>query len=70
MHRLVIQVDRQLYQQLENAAQVHHLSLEAECLRRLTGLQCQSRYLQALLAELRADADEEQWRAHDDDRVV
>lgn len=30
MHRLVIEVDWQLYQQLENAAQVHHLSLEAE----------------------------------------
>lgn len=51
MHRLVIEVDRQLYQQLEHAAQVHHVSLEAECLRRLAALECQSPYLQALLAE-------------------
>ncbi|MNG79733.1 hypothetical protein D3C76_609250 [compost metagenome] len=69
MHRLTIEVDRQLYRQLEQAAQVHHLSLEAECRRRLSGLECQSRYLQALLAEMRADADEERWRARDDDRV-
>lgn len=70
MHRLIIEVDQQLYQQLENAAQVHHLSLEAECRRRLSELECQSRYLQALLAELRAEAEEEQWRAPDDQRVV
>lgn len=50
MHRLIIEIDRQLYQQLESAAQVHHLSLEDECCRRLAGLECQSRYLQALLA--------------------
>ncbi|MFJ4346865.1 hypothetical protein [Pseudomonas sp. NPDC089401] len=55
MHRLVIEVDRQLYQQLENAAQAHHVTLEAECRRRLAMLECQSRYVQALLAEMRAD---------------
>ncbi|MHB2079943.1 hypothetical protein [Pseudomonas asiatica] len=69
MHRLIIEVDRQLYQQLENAAQVHHLSLEAECRRRLSGLECQSRYLQALLAEMRADAAEGRWRAREDERA-
>ncbi len=58
MHRLIIEVDRQLYQQLEDAALVHHLSLEVECQRRLSGLECRSRYLQALLAEMRADAVE------------
>ncbi|NIE77575.1 hypothetical protein F3J44_22430 [Pantoea sp. Tr-811] len=61
MHRLVIEVDGQLYQLLENAAQLHHVTLEAECRRRLATLECQSRYVQALLAEMRAD--EEPWRA-------
>ena len=67
--RLTIEVDRQLYQQLEEAAQVHHLSLEDECCRRLAGLECQSRYLQALLAEMRADAADGRWRARDDEKV-
>ncbi|MFJ4458236.1 hypothetical protein ACIP1G_30800 [Pseudomonas sp. NPDC089392] len=69
MHRLTIEVDRQLYQQLENAAQVHHLSLEAECRRRLSGLECQSPYLQALLAEMRAEAAEGHWHAREDEKV-
>lgn len=69
MRRLVIEVDRQLYQQLESAAQVHHLSIEGECRRRLSGLECQSRYLQALLAEMRADAAEGAWRAREDEKV-
>lgn len=64
MHRLVIEVDLQLYELLRRAAQDHHLSLEGECLRRLQGADRQSRYLQALLADLRAD--EEQRRASDD----
>ena len=69
MHRLIIEVDGQLYRLLESAAQVHHLSLEAECRRRLAGLECQSRYLQALLAEMRADAAEGHWRAREDEKV-
>ncbi|GLO13962.1 hypothetical protein PPUJ20028_25440 [Pseudomonas putida] len=69
MHRLTIEVDRRLYQQLESAAQVHHLSLEAECRRRLAGGECQSRYLQALLADMRADAAEGRWRAREDEKV-
>ncbi|MGN8249097.1 hypothetical protein [Pseudomonas sp. SMV7] len=69
MHRLIIEVDRQLYLQLENAARSHHLSLEAECRRRLLGLECQSRYLQALLAEMRADAAEGRWRAREDEKA-
>ncbi|MDU9402536.1 hypothetical protein RTH46_08520 [Pseudomonas sp. zfem004] len=63
MHRLVIEVDGQLFQWLAREAQAHHLSLEGECLRRLQGTERQSRYLQALLAELRAE--EEQRRASD-----
>lgn len=69
MHRLIIEVDWPLYQQLENAARVHHLSLEAECQRRLAGLECQSRYLQALLAEMRAEAAEGHWRACEDEKA-
>lgn len=61
MHRLVIEVDQHLYKLLENAARAHHLSLEAECRRRLGSGEVHSRYLQALLAELRAE--EEQRRA-------
>ncbi|MFJ4064785.1 hypothetical protein ACIPW4_05765 [Pseudomonas sp. NPDC089996] len=67
MHRLVIEVDRQLYQQLEHAAQDHHVSLEVECRRRLAALECQSRHLQALLADMRAD--EEPQRA-EGERVI
>ncbi len=69
MHRLIIEIDRQLYQQLENAAQVHHLSLEDEVLPQVGRLGCQSRYLQALLAEMRADAAEGHWRAREDEKV-
>ncbi|MDH0646438.1 hypothetical protein N5D48_02770 [Pseudomonas sp. GD03858] len=68
MHRLVIEVDGQLLQLLERSALEHRLSLEGECLRRLEGDERHSRYLQALLAELRAD--EEQRRASDSDRVA
>ncbi|BBT38977.1 hypothetical protein ABRY74_17440 [Pseudomonas guariconensis] len=68
MHRLIIEVDRQLYLLLERAAQAHQVSLEAECLRRLEVAERHSRYLQALLAELRAD--EEQRRASNNDRVA
>ncbi len=69
MHRLVIEVDLQLYQQLESSAQVHNLRLDAECQRRLAGLECQSRYVQALLAEMRAEAAEGHWRAREENQV-
>ncbi|MGE7992154.1 hypothetical protein ACQKPE_14120 [Pseudomonas sp. NPDC089554] len=68
MHRLVIEVDAKLYRQLAYAAQANQVSLEDECLRRLQGQVLHSRYMQALLAELRAD--EEQRRATEGDRVV
>ncbi|MCO7518753.1 MULTISPECIES: hypothetical protein [unclassified Pseudomonas] len=68
MHRLVLEVDGQLLQLLEREAQAHCLSLEDECLRRLQGHERHSRYLQALLAELRAE--DEQRRASDDDQVA
>jgi len=55
-------------QWLEHEARAHHLSLEGECLRRLQGAEAHSRYLQALLAELRAD--DEQRRARNSDQLA
>lgn len=55
MTTVVLEVDPQLYQLLQAAATAHHLSLEEECRRRLAGEERPSRYLQALVAELRAD---------------
>lgn len=66
MHQLVIEVDARLYGQLAHAAQANQVSLQDECLHRLQGQGLRSRYLQALLAELRAD--EEQRRAGDSGR--
>ncbi|MCG8292338.1 MULTISPECIES: hypothetical protein [Pseudomonas] len=68
MHRLVIEVDGQLLQCLAREARAHHLSLEGECLRRLQGGEPHSRYVQALLAELRAD--EEPLRASHSDQTA
>lgn len=55
MQRLNLELDEQLYRMLERAAQANNLSLEQECLRRLVGGERHSRYIQALVAELRAD---------------
>ncbi|MBC3410050.1 MULTISPECIES: hypothetical protein [Pseudomonas] len=68
MHRLVIEVDAQLFSQLARAAKAGHITVEAECLRRLQGAERHSRYLQALLADLRAD--EQQRRASSSDQVA
>ncbi|MDD0972456.1 hypothetical protein [Pseudomonas fontis] len=61
MQRLSLEVDVQLYRMLQSAAQANNLSVEEECMRRLQGGERRSRYIQALVAELRAD--EEQRRA-------
>ncbi|WP_273819527.1 hypothetical protein [Pseudomonas asplenii] len=58
MERVTLEVDAELYQLLRMAAQANHLSLEEECLRRLEGADRRSRYLQALVAELRADDEQ------------
>jgi len=55
MTRIVLEIDTQLYQLLQSAADSNQLSFEEECRRRLEGSERRSRYLQALLAELRAD---------------
>ncbi|CAI8914606.1 MULTISPECIES: hypothetical protein [unclassified Pseudomonas] len=61
MTLVILEIDTQLYQMLKSAAEDHQVSLEEECRRRLEGREQRSPYLQALVAELRAD--EEQRRA-------
>ncbi|WP_025127718.1 hypothetical protein [Pseudomonas sp. PH1b] len=55
MTTVMLDIDTSLYQLLQAAAAAHHLSLEQECRRRLAAEERPSRYLQALVAELRAD---------------
>ncbi|MCK9799748.1 hypothetical protein M1B34_19075 [Pseudomonas sp. MAFF 302030] len=55
MNQVILEIDAQLYQLLQAAAANNHLSFEDECRRRLEGEERRSRYLQALLAELRAE---------------
>ena len=62
MARVVLEVDTQLYRLLKSSAEANHLSLEEECYRRLQSSEHRSHYLQALLAELRAE--DEQRRAN------
>lgn len=61
MTRVTLELDKQLYRTLLEAAHANRVSLEEECCRRLEGRAWRSRYLQALVAELRAD--DEQRRA-------
>lgn len=56
-----LEVDQALYDALEQAAQADQLTLAQECLRRLRNEETRSRYIQALIAEVRAD--DEQRRA-------
>lgn len=55
MPKLMLEIDTELYQMLQEAARVNQLSLQDECMRRLEGGVRRSRYMEALLAELRAD---------------
>lgn len=59
MPKLTLELDVELYRLLLQAARNNGLSLEDECRWRLEGGVRRSRYLEALLAELRAD-DEQQ----------
>lgn len=58
MQRINLELDSQLYRLLQSSAQANNLSVEEECLRRLAGGERRSRYLQALVAELRADEEQ------------
>ncbi|MFG6205269.1 hypothetical protein [Pseudomonas retamae] len=62
MARVTLEIDTQLYRMLLAAAETSQISLEEECCRRLAGGERRSQYLQALLAELRAE--DEQRRAN------
>lgn len=64
MPKLSLEIDLELYRMLQQAARTNGLSLEDECQRRLDGGLRRSRYMEALLAELRAD--DEQRRAAKD----
>lgn len=55
MPKLILEIETDLYRMLQQAARTNQLSLEDECLRRLEGGARRSRYMEALLAELRAD---------------
>ncbi|WP_343350712.1 hypothetical protein [Pseudomonas sediminis] len=55
MPRLIVELDTDLYRMLQEAARINQLSLQVECVRRLKGGRRRSRYMEALLAELRAD---------------
>ena len=61
MPKLTLELNLELYRLLVQVARSNGLSLEDECLRRLEGGVRRSRYMEALLAELRAD--DEQRRA-------
>ncbi|WP_043308563.1 hypothetical protein [Pseudomonas sp. ML96] len=59
MPKLTLELDLDLYRLLTQAARTNGLSLEEECLRRLEGGVRRASYMQALLAELRADGEQQ-----------
>ncbi len=61
---LEIEIETNLYRLLKSSAETHQLSLEEECCRRLEGAEPHSRYLQALLAELRAEDEQRRAKSH------
>jgi hypothetical protein len=62
MVRVILEIDTPLYRLLKVSAETNRLSLDEECCRRLAGGERRSCYLQALVAELRAE--DEQRRAN------
>lgn len=62
MPKLTLEIELELYRLLQEAARSNQLSVEDECLRRLEGGTRRSHYMEALLADLRAD--NEQRRTH------
>ena len=59
MPKLTLELDLQLYRLLVQAARINNLTREEECLRRLEGGVRRASYMQALLAELRADGEQQ-----------
>jgi len=64
MPKLTLEIDRDLYRVLVQAARSNDTSLEDECLQRLESGVRRSRHIESLLAELRAGG--EQRRATND----
>lgn len=58
MVRLTLEVDQIEYAMLKEAADRNQLTLEQECLRRLGAGERHSRYVQALVAEMRAEDEQ------------
>ncbi|MBU2294357.1 hypothetical protein [Pseudomonas sp. NPDC079086] len=58
MPKLTLDLDVDLYRLLQQAARNNQISLEEECLQRLDGAARRSRYMHALLADLRADDEQ------------
>lgn len=64
MPKLTLDLDLELYRLLVQASRSNGLSLEDECRRRLEGGARRSRYMEALLAELRADDEQKRAEGH------
>lgn len=60
MPKLTLEFELALYRLLQQAARTNQLSLEEECLRRLDAGARRSHYMDALLADLRADDEQRQ----------
>jgi hypothetical protein len=63
MENIRLEVDQDLLRSLTEAARSNHSTLEEECIERLKQNGRRSFYLQALVAELRAD-DQQRRAAH------
>jgi hypothetical protein len=63
MENIRLEVDQDLLRSLTEAARSNHSTLEQECVKRLKQNGRRSFYLQALVAELRAD-DQQRRAAH------
>lgn len=57
MPKITLEIDVQLYRLLQQAARGNGHSLEEECIRRLESEGRRSRHIEALLADLRAQAE-------------
>ena len=63
MPEIKLTVSIELYRLLQHSARSSGVSLEEECLQRLEGGARRSRYVQALITELQAEAEEAKHRA-------
>jgi len=64
MPTVTLTLDKHLFSLLKRAADTNQCSFEEECVRRLEGAERRSRYVQALVAELRADDEQRRATPH------